>query len=48
MADAYLAIHRGEDAAVALAEGMFATGDHGLREDLLKLYQNGVDTEGAP
>lgn len=44
IADAYLAQSRGEDAAIALAQGMFATGDGSLRMDLLKLYQSGVDT----
>jgi tetratricopeptide (TPR) repeat protein len=44
IADAYLAQSRGEDAAIALAEGMFATGDASLRNDLLKLYQGGIDT----
>ena len=47
IADAYLAQGRGEDAAVALAEGMFATSDSSLRENLLKLYQSGVDTQGC-
>jgi protein O-mannosyl-transferase len=47
IADAWLAQHRGEEAAVALAEGMFATGGPGLREDLLKLYQSGVDAKGC-
>jgi tetratricopeptide (TPR) repeat protein len=47
IADAYLAEHRGEDAATALAEGMFATSDRNLRTDLLKLYQSGVDTAGC-
>lgn len=47
MADAYVAQSRGEDAAIALAEGMFATGDGNLRSDLLKLYQSGVDTAGC-
>ena len=47
IADAYLAEGRGEDAAVALAEGMFATSDASLRENLLKLYQSGVDTQGC-
>jgi tetratricopeptide (TPR) repeat protein len=47
IADAYLAEHRGEDAAIALAEGMFATGDRNLRADLVKLYQSGVDTVGC-
>jgi tetratricopeptide (TPR) repeat protein len=47
IADAYLAQSRGEDAAIALAEGMFATGDGTLRKDLLKLYQGGIDTAGC-
>ena len=47
IADAYLAQGRGEDAAIALAEGMFATSDASLRENLLKLYQSGVDTAGC-
>lgn len=48
IADAYLAQRRQEDAAIALAEGMFATGDRGLREDLLKVYQNGyIDAGGC-
>jgi tetratricopeptide (TPR) repeat protein len=47
MADAYLARERGEDAAISLAQGMFATGAGELREDLLKLYQSGVDTHGC-
>jgi hypothetical protein len=47
IADADLAQARGEDAAVALAEGMFATGDHTLLAELLKLYQSGVDSKGC-
>jgi protein O-mannosyl-transferase len=47
IADGYLAASRGKDAAIALAEGMFATGDLSLRSDLLKLYQSGVDTKGC-
>ena len=47
LADAYLAQNLGEDAAIALAQGMFATGDSSLRADLLKLYQSGVDTKGC-
>jgi tetratricopeptide (TPR) repeat protein len=47
IADSYLAQSRGEDAAIALAEGMFATGDGSLRNDLLKLYQSGVDAAGC-
>ena len=47
IADAYLAQSRGEDAAIALAQGMFATSNGMLRTDLLKLYQNGVDSKGC-
>jgi tetratricopeptide (TPR) repeat protein len=47
IADAYFAEQRGEDAAVALAEGAFVTGDHNLRDELLKLYQSGVDSQGC-
>jgi tetratricopeptide (TPR) repeat protein len=47
IADAYLLQSRAEDAAIALAAGMFATGDMSLRADLLKLYQSGVDTKGC-
>lgn len=47
IADAYFAQGLGEDAAVALAEGMFATGDPNLLAELLKLYQSGVDTKGC-
>jgi hypothetical protein len=47
IADAYLAQGRGEDAAIALAEGMFVTQDGSLRADLLKLYQSGVDQAGC-
>ncbi len=47
IADAYLAQSRGEDAAIALAQGMFATSNGQLRADLLKLYQSGVDAKGC-
>jgi hypothetical protein len=47
IADAYFAQGRGEDAAIALAEGMFLTGDRGLLDELLKLYQSGVDSKGC-
>ena len=47
IADAYLAQSRGEDAAIALAQGMFATSNGMLRTDLLKLYQSGVDSTGC-
>jgi len=47
IADAYVRLSRGEDAAISLAQGMFATSNGSLREDLLKLYQSGVDTKGC-
>ena len=47
IADAYLAQSRAEDAAIALAQGMFATSNGLLRADLLKLYQSGVDSKGC-
>ena len=47
IADAYLTQSRGEDAAIALAQGMFATSNGLLRADLLKLYQSGVDSKGC-
>jgi tetratricopeptide (TPR) repeat protein len=47
IADAYFALGRGEDAAIMLAEGMFLTGDRNLVDELLKLYQSGVDSKGC-
>jgi tetratricopeptide (TPR) repeat protein len=47
IADAEYALGRGEEAAVALAEGMFLTGDRGLLDELMKLYQSGVDSKGC-
>jgi tetratricopeptide (TPR) repeat protein len=47
IADAYYAQGRGEEAAIALAEGMLVTGDRGLLDELLKLYQSGVDSKGC-
>lgn len=47
IADAYFALGRGEEAAVILAEGVFLTGDRGLLDELLKLYQSGVDQKGC-
>ena len=47
IADAYLVQSRGEDAAIALAQGMFATSNGLLRTDLLKLYRSGVDAKGC-
>jgi tetratricopeptide (TPR) repeat protein len=47
LANAYLAQKRGEEAAMALAEGMFATSDQGLRNDLVALYRSGLDIKGC-
>ncbi len=47
MARAEMAQDRDEDAAVALAEGMFATGDRKLFADLVKLYRSGLDLKGC-
>ncbi len=47
IADAELAQEHGENAAIALAEGMFATGDRNLLGELLKLYRGGVDANGC-
>jgi tetratricopeptide (TPR) repeat protein len=47
IADADYALGRGEEAAVTLAEGMFLTGDRNLLEELMKLYQSGVDSKGC-
>jgi tetratricopeptide (TPR) repeat protein len=47
IADAYLAQGKGEDAAIALAEGMLLSGDRGLLDELLKLYQSGIDDKGC-
>ena len=47
IADAYFSQGKGEEAAIALAEGMFLAGDRGLLEELLKLYQSGVDQKGC-
>ena len=47
IAGAYFAEGRGEEAAIALAEGMFVTGDRNLLSELLKLYQSGVDSKGC-
>lgn len=48
IADAYLTQHRIEDAAITLAEGMFATRNGDLRSDLLKIYTDGgIDSTGC-
>ena len=46
-AEVSLAAKDGEAAAIALTEGFLLTGDGGLREDLVYLYRNGLDTEGC-
>jgi hypothetical protein len=47
IAEAELAQERGEEAAIALAEGGLLTGDRNLRAGLVKLYQSGLDTQGC-
>ncbi len=47
MAESDLALERPEDAAIALAEGVLATGDPGLRSELVKLYRSGLDSAGC-
>ncbi len=47
IAEADLAQGRGEEAAIAVAEGMFAAEDKNLLTELLKLYQSGVDSKGC-
>lgn len=36
-----------DDAAAVLMEGMIVTQDMGIRSDLVKLYQSGIDTKGC-
>jgi len=38
---------RPDDGAVALMEGVLLTGDNGLRKELLRLYQSGLDGSGC-
>jgi tetratricopeptide (TPR) repeat protein len=48
IADAYVAKRHWDDAAIALAQGAFATGSEALRQDLIGLYQQpGVDTHSC-
>jgi tetratricopeptide (TPR) repeat protein len=47
LAAAFLANERADEAAVALVEGAFVTSDPRLRQDLLSLYQQGLDTKGC-
>jgi hypothetical protein len=45
MADAYLGLGRGEDAATALLLGILTTGDQSLEQDLIRVYRTGVDPD---
>ena len=47
LATSLLASGRADEAAVALVEGAFVTSDPTLRQDLLSLYQQGLDTKGC-
>jgi tetratricopeptide (TPR) repeat protein len=47
LAGADLALGRAEAAAVALTQGLLATGDRSLLGALLKLYRSGLDSEGC-
>jgi hypothetical protein len=47
MSDALLAAGRRDDAAVALVTGSLVTSDAGLRQELLRLYRDGLDKEGC-
>jgi tetratricopeptide (TPR) repeat protein len=47
IADAYVALGKGEEGAIALAEGMLLANDRELLDQLLKLYQSGVDQKGC-
>jgi len=47
IADAQIAQERPEEAAIAFAEGMLATGDRNLLDELESLYQHGVDSKGC-
>lgn len=47
IANADAALGRGEEAAIALIEGMSVTSDNGLRDNLLALYKSGVDPQGC-
>jgi tetratricopeptide (TPR) repeat protein len=47
LATALVAAGRMDEAAVALAQGVMITSDMSLREDLLRLYRDGLDTEGC-
>jgi hypothetical protein len=44
---ALLSADRGEDAAAELMEGQMLTGDLSLRDELLTIYRNGLDTKGC-
>jgi tetratricopeptide (TPR) repeat protein len=47
LSTAYLANGRADEAAVALVEGTIVTSDLSLRQDLLSLYRQGLDSKGC-
>ena len=47
LATSLLASGRADEAAVALVEGAFVTSDPRLRQDLLSLYRQGLDSKGC-
>jgi tetratricopeptide (TPR) repeat protein len=47
LATAFLADGRADEAAVALVQGTIVTSDLGLRQDLLTLYRQGLDSKGC-
>jgi tetratricopeptide (TPR) repeat protein len=47
LATSLVASGRSDEAAVTLVQGVIFTEDMGLREDLLRLYREGLDTEGC-
>ena len=47
IADAFIAAHRVDDAAVALFEGIMMTSDLSLRSDLINLYRTSLDSNSC-
>ena len=47
LSSALVAAGRADEAAVALVKGSVVTGDVTLRQELLRLYRNGLDTKGC-
>jgi len=47
LAAAYLANGRADEAAAALVEGAIVTSDQSLRQELLSLYRQGLDSKGC-